>query len=226
MANTTTLLPTLDPFSSTKPRETIRPQEIGGSTELDTGEVLDQAQKIIKSGARDLGQATGDLFFGEFLGIKSAPEGTYAESASLQEAKKQTALRNGQTEIKFNNPDEFKYIKILRSVQALDKKVEQVTEVRDLQEEVRQEINGLSDEDFAKKAGYKNTGFRGFLRTIANRAWVSLQLIGEKLGLIKPKASGEEIFAAKGKTVRFEMGENELLKGGENKGGHWSQAPG
>ncbi len=235
MAGISALQPT------SQPREIKRPQEVGGSMEyVDTEDVIYAAESIIRKSAGITSEAVSvgkDLIVEEIFGMKEVkigepPVGTYAESASLRESR-QTALKNGQTEIVFNDPDKIQYQQVLRRIQhfgQIDQQVEQVNQTRNVLEDIRLEVADLSDEEMTEKGDYKNTSFKDRLsiRSVANRVWVFLKLVAEKVKLTTPeKTSGVNL--VRGKTGKasgqFELGENELLLGGENKH-HFTNAAG
>lgn len=143
----------------------------------------------------------------------SVPE--YVQNAFSSPEERNSAI-GGQTKIEFNRLDEYQYQQTLN-------KVGQITQARDIQEEIRLNISGMSDEEFAEEADYNNTSYRGLLKTLTNKVYVALKLMAGKLGLIKEKTNPAKIISTRGKG--FQMGENELLLGQESKG-HFTQVPG
>lgn len=191
----------LDPFS-TKPRETmeLNPRnQVGGSMEY----------------VEELLEGTADLIF-------KGPEGPFVNQEGPVIGAGEVFI-GGQKEIIFNDPVKVQYQKALSVVAhygRIDQNVEQVKQVRAAEEDARFEANVMPDEEFAKKADYKNIGFRGALRTIANRMYVFTKLVAEKLQLIKEKAPPVKIISKRTSSKAAVSGANDnlLLNTSANEG--------
>lgn len=204
----------LDPFSL-KTRETARISpwdQIGGSMEFNPSKLVADGGSFMK----DAAEAIGGLV--EIVIAQPSPESSKPQIG-------------GKTEIPFNNPAETQLQKArLELVQAnkTNQEVQRATESHEIQEEVRLEVVGMSEEQLAEEGDFSNTSVKGpLVKSIANKMWVFLKLIDRKLQMTKEKVVASKIFMGRvdksGKG--FVMGENELGLGGENKN-HFTAAVG
>lgn len=160
--------------------------------------------------AKETGSAFGDLFnnvtsgetstvnppsqgsienFNQPRGEQLSPEAAVAEARRIfQETKERQAHFEG-----------------------INASIEQVTQVKAVEEDARFDLNVMPDDQFAEKADYKNPGFRGALRTIANRVYVFGKLIAEKLQLIKEKVTPVQILSKRKASKAAAPGGNEVL---------------
>ena len=100
--------------------------------------------------------------------------------------------------------------------ESVNASIEQVTQIHAIEEQARLEAQGMEDGEYAEKAGYKNTGFRGFLsrglKTIANNFAVRARRVAELFKLVKEKeASGPEVLNKRTSAKGAASGTNELL---------------
>ncbi len=132
----------------------------------------------------------------------------------------------GSSEIMFNNPDETGLRaarQIIEQAQTTNQGIEQADQIKDIREEVRFEVAGMSDAQLATEGDFSNTSVtnRSIVRSVANRMWIFLKRVASKLADQKEKTaiSVEETK----NTGKFAVGENDLINN-ETQG--WKNTPG
>lgn len=95
--------------------------------------------------------------------------------------------------------------------ESINASIDQVTQLKAVEEDARFELNIMPDDQFAEKADYKNTSFRAALKTVANRVYVFGKLIAEKLQLIKERAAPLQILSKRTSSKGAASGAGDLL---------------
>ncbi len=132
----------------------------------------------------------------------------------------------GSSEIMFNNPDETGLRaarQIIEQAQTTNQGIEQADQIKDIREEVRFEVAGMSDAQLATEGDFSNTSVtnRSIVRSVANRMWIFLKRVASKLADQKEKTA-ISIGETKN-TGKFAVGENDLINN-ETQG--WKNTPG
>ena len=125
----------------------------------------------------------------------------------------------GKKEIIFNDPEKIRYqesLNVIAHHKKIDQSIDQVTQIHAIEQQARLEAQGMEDGEYAEKAGYKNTGFRGFLfrglKTIANNFAVRARRAAELFKLVKEKeASGLEVSNKRTSAKGAASGANDML---------------
>lgn len=219
-----TLTPTLDPFS-TKPKEST-PMG-GGVGFFDENEAAEAAGRFINnslSTVAEIGSATGELFR-EIAGIRE----TKQETVSSEEQK---LTIGGQTEHVFNDADKIEHQKaqaVIQRYAEIDQSIKQVSQ--DRVQKLAKDIERISGGEFSvldvatesqsnvTKPGLDSTEFSEISINTALLVWDERQ---QKLKLAtNPKPN---VATSANLTSGFQMGENELQLGGENRS-HFTSSP-
>ena len=217
---------TLDPFAPTQRTENVpvNPnQQIGGGMGFlnEWGEFL----------PRNVGQAAaegGSLLKDAFVDLITEVKGSTDKSSPVENGRSNTPIGN-QTEIKFNDKDQAQYEIILRNVKLIGQTEKEVGVVRDekkVEQEVKDEVYGLSEEQLAVEGNYQSSfKLKDALKSLYNRTWVFMKRIFARKAQ-EQETSRARIVESRNQAKGF-MKEGEMFQGIEKSAGaHWSNTPG
>lgn len=193
---------TLDPFAQTTQKSHVNPTSTIGM--IPDGREGDYEKEPGTSPIPSIIESAWDPLVSELNGLRREAGSAMADLLNIATGAETTLVNKSSGSIEdFNKPhgaelnsDEVvaearRIFQEAKKVQAhyesIDTQIDQVSQLKAVEEDARFELNVMLDDEFAQKADYKNTSFRAALKTVANRVYVFGKLITEKLKLIKEK---------------------------------------